>query len=163
MALSSRLAVSDQICYYPAGYPVLSSRISGIIWPDIRYYPAGYPVRQLAGYPNPAVKNCRISGIRLSGFVSISRISGIRLSGKITIRYIPSHFDLKSSVEFKFCQWLNFLGQYDSTFSLSTPREKIESFWPEKMGQISVPPVTQLLRSKWGVWIGGVWIGRGLN
>ena len=103
MALSSRLAVSGQISfiirpnirYYPAGYPVLSGQISGIIWPDIRYYPAGYPVRQLAGYPagypNPAVKNCRISGIRLSGFVSISRISGIRLSGKITIRYIPKN------------------------------------------------------------------------
>ena len=101
MAFSSRLAVSGQISviiwsdiwYYPAGYPVLSGRISGIIWPDIRYYLAGYPVRQLAGYPagypNPAVKNCRISGIRLSGFVLISRISGIRLSGKITIRYIP--------------------------------------------------------------------------
>ena len=73
---------------------LLSGRISGTIRPDIRYYLAGYPVRQLAGYPagypNPAVKNCRISGIRLSGFVSISRISGIRLSGKITIRYIPN-------------------------------------------------------------------------
>ena len=107
MALSSRLAVSGQIsviiwpdiCHYLAGYPVLSGRISGIIWPDIRYYPAGYPVRQLtgypAGYPNPAVKKCRISGIRLSGFVSISRISGIRLSGKITIRYIPSFYQQK--------------------------------------------------------------------
>ena len=94
MPLSSRLAVSGQICYYSAGYLVLSGRISGIIRPDIRYYPAGYPVRRLAGYPagypNPALKNCRISGIRLSGFVSISRISGIRLSGKIAIRYIPS-------------------------------------------------------------------------
>ena len=86
MALSSRLAVSGQISviirpdirYYLAGYLVLSGRISGIIWPDIRYYLAGYPVRQLAGYPNPALKNCRISGIRLSGYVSISRISGIR-------------------------------------------------------------------------------------
>ena len=88
MALSSRLAVSGQIPgiirpdirYYPAGYPVLSGRISGIIRPDIQYYMAGYPVRQLAGYPagyqNPALKNCRISGIRLSGFGSISRISG---------------------------------------------------------------------------------------
>ena len=72
MALSSRLAVSGQISiiirpdirYFPAGYPVFSSRISSIIWSDIRYYLAGYPVRQLAGYPNPAVKNCRISGIR---------------------------------------------------------------------------------------------------
>ena len=75
---------------------LLSGQISGIIRPDIRYYSAGYPVRQLAGYPagypNPALKNYRISGIRLSGFVSISRISGIRLSGKITIRYIPTHF-----------------------------------------------------------------------
>ena len=74
MALSSRLAVSGQISgiirpdirYYPARYPVLSGRISGIIRPDIRYYMAGYPVRQLArypaGYPNPALKNCRISG-----------------------------------------------------------------------------------------------------
>ena len=76
MALFSRLAVSDlisviirtDICYYPYGYPVFSNRISSIIWPDIRYYSAGYPVRQLAGYParypNPAAKNCRISGIR---------------------------------------------------------------------------------------------------
>ena len=40
----------------------LFGRISSIIWPDIQYYPAGYPVMQLAGYPNPAVKNCRISG-----------------------------------------------------------------------------------------------------
>ena len=98
MALSSRLAVTGQISviiwpdiwYYPAGYPVLSGRISSIIWLDIRYYLAGYPVRQLAGYPNLALKNCRISGIRLSGSISISRISGIRLSGKITIRYIPN-------------------------------------------------------------------------
>ena len=71
MALSSRLAVSGQI----SG---IFGRISVIIWPDIRYYMAGYPVRQLAGYPNPALKNCRISGIRISGFGSISRISGIR-------------------------------------------------------------------------------------
>ena len=54
MALSSRLAVSG--------------RISGIIQPDIRYYPAieqdkdiqyhlaGYPVRQLARYPDSALK-----------------------------------------------------------------------------------------------------------
>ena len=89
LALSSRLAVSGQISYYPAGYPVLSGQISGIIWPDIRYYPAGYPVRQLAGYPagypNPAVKNCRISGIRFC-----FNQQDIRLSGKINIRYIPN-------------------------------------------------------------------------
>ena len=41
---------------------LLSGRISDIIRPDIRYYSAGYPVRQLAGYLNPARKNCRISG-----------------------------------------------------------------------------------------------------
>ena len=75
--LSGRISgiIRPDIRYYLAGYPVLSGRISGIIWPHIRYYPAGYPVKQLAGYPagyaNPAVKNCRISG-----FVSISRISG---------------------------------------------------------------------------------------
>ena len=83
MALSSRLAVSGQISgiirqdirYYSARYPVLFSQISGIIM-------ARYPVGQLAGYPagypNPALKNCRIYDIRLSGFGSISRISGIR-------------------------------------------------------------------------------------
>ena len=58
--------ILPDIRYYLAGYPVLSGQISGIISPDIRYYPAGYPVRQLAGYPagypNPAVKNCRVSG-----------------------------------------------------------------------------------------------------
>ena len=34
-------------------------------------------------------------------------------------------------------------------FFLSVHWEKIESFWPKKLGQILVPPVTQLLGSKW--------------
>ena len=52
-------------------------------------------------------------------------------------------------VEFWFHLWLNFKGQNDSIFSLGALREKIESFWPKKLGRILVPPVTQLLRSKW--------------
>ena len=89
MALSSRLAVAGRI----------SGQISGIIRLDIRYYMAGYPVRQLAGYPagypNPALKNCRISGIQLSGFGSISRISGYpakSLSGT-SLEIIFKHID----------------------------------------------------------------------
>ena len=34
-------------------------------------------------------------------------------------------------------------------FSLGALREKFESFWHKQLGQILVPPVTQLLRSKW--------------
>ena len=62
MTLSSRLAVSGQISGIIGRISGIIGRISGIIQPDIRYYMAGYPVRQLAGYPNPALKNCRISG-----------------------------------------------------------------------------------------------------
>ena len=36
-----------------------------------------------------------------------------------------SHFDLKKWVEFQFRLWLNFLGQYDSIFSLGALREKM--------------------------------------
>ena len=53
-----------------------------------------------------------------------------------------SHFDLKSLVEFKFRQWLSFLGQYDSIFLSVLWEKKLKSFWPEKLGRILVPPVT---------------------
>ena len=58
-----------------------------------------------------------------------------------------SHFDLKSWVEFYFRQWLNFLSQNDSISYLCSLK-RIESFWPKKLGQILVPTVTQLLKSK---------------
>ena len=48
-----------------------------------------------------------------------------------------SHFDLLSWVEFLFRQWLNFLSQNDSIFSLGALREKIESFWPKKLSHLS--------------------------
>ena len=35
-----------------------------------------------------------------------------------------SHFDLKSWVEFKFCQWLNCLSQNDSIFSIGATERK---------------------------------------
>ena len=41
-----------------------------------------------------------------------------------------SHFDLKSWVTGEIKIWYIFLGQNDSIFSLSAPRENIESFWP---------------------------------
>ena len=45
-------------CPNAARYPVLSGRISGIIWPDIRYYPAGYPVLsgQISGIIRPDIR-----------------------------------------------------------------------------------------------------------
>ena len=41
-----------------------------------------------------------------------------------------SHFDLKSWVTGGIKIRPNFLDQNDSIFSISAPREKIESFWP---------------------------------
>ena len=41
------------------------------------------------------------------------------------------------------------LSQNGSFFSLGALREKIESFWPKKLGRILVAPVTQPFRSKW--------------
>ena len=102
MALSSRLAVSGQISgiirldirYYPARYPVLFGRISGIS------YMAGYPVRQLAGYPagypNPALKNCRISGypvlVQSAGY-PVSGYPAKSLSGTSLIKRILQPLD----------------------------------------------------------------------
>ena len=57
-------------------------------------------------------------------------------------------FDFKNWVKFQFRQWLNFFGPNDSIF-LIVHWEKMESFWLEKLGQILVPPVTQLLGSEW--------------
>ena len=48
---------------------------------------AGYPVRQLAGYPNPALK---IAGYPVSGYPVLVQSAGYPVSGKITIRYIPT-------------------------------------------------------------------------
>ena len=43
-----------------------------------------------------------------------------------------SHFDPKTWVTGRTKIWPNFLGQNDNYF-LSTPIEKIESFWPKKL------------------------------
>ena len=54
---------------------------SGIKLIMVRYYKAGYP--------DPTLKNCRISGIRLSSFGSISRISGYPAKS-LSSSYIPN-------------------------------------------------------------------------
>ena len=48
-----------------------------------------------------------------------------------------SHFDLKNSITDRTKIWPKFLGQNDSIFSLSAPREKNESIWPKKIESLA--------------------------
>ena len=78
------------------------------------------------------------------------RSKWLKLFSQCTERKKLSHCDLKSWVT----GWTkirpNFSGQSESIFfSVCTPSQKIESFWPKEFSRIQVLPVTQLFRAIW--------------
>ena len=93
-------------------------------------------------------------------FSQIDSTLRVKLAQHSESNWLNIESQVDSTLRFKLTQhwessWLEIESQVDSKLrvklSLGALSEKNESFWPKKLGQILVSPLTRLFRSKWHI------------